>query len=401
MNFSLFVAKKIRHTEQASFSRTVTYVGIGTIGLGVSIILISFAILFGFKQAIIDKISGFYGDYKISKVSENHSQSASFIQVPPNWESSILQNQEIKFLHKIVQTPGLVVGKKSLSGIIIKGTQSKEFLSTILPQHLLGGRSKFLTKSSIIISKTIAEKCQVKVGDKLILYYLQAANRPRKVTVQAIFETGLEEIDQYTVFCDIGWVKEMIQVPANLYTSVEVHTKEHQTDIYQKLEKSLPETVKVESIQELDPAIFDWLGMLDRNIVILITLLLVVAGFNIIATLWVLIMERIPMIGLLKSMGASNTQIRRIFWWNGMFILIWGLIIGNLFALVFCYLQGEYHLIPLDPSTYYMNSVPIAWSSQSWLLTNIGTIALVAVFLSIPTLYIQKISPLEAIRFRE
>jgi lipoprotein-releasing system permease protein len=112
-------------------------------------------------------------------------------------------------------------------------------------------------------------------------------------------------------------------------------------------------------------------------------------------------MERIPMIGLLKSIGASNRQIRRIFWWNGMFILSWGILFANLIALAFCYLQDQYHLIPLDASTYYMHAVPIYWSGQAWLYTNLGTLALVGIFLSIPTLYIQKISPLEAIRFRD
>ncbi len=401
MNFSLFVAKKIRNTEQTSFSKTVTYVGMGTIALGTAIVIISFAILFGFKQAIVQKITGFSGNYKISRVSEDHSLTPQFLQVPKAWEEQVLAMNGVDYLHKTVQSPGILVGEKTLSGMVVKGTDSKEFLEKELNPHLIEGKLGLLGKQEVYLSKSIAEKCQVKAGEHLILYFLSAANRPRKVLVKGIYETGLEEIDQYTVFGNLAWVKELTQVPENLHSSVEVHLKEGAADLSKVIEKTLPIELRLDTIEEIDPAIFDWLVMLDRNIVILITLLLFVAGFNLIATLWVLIMERIPMIGLLKSIGASNRQIRRIFWWNGMFILSWGILFANLIALAFCYLQDQYQLIPLDASTYYMHAVPIYWSGQAWLLTNLGTIILVAIFLSIPTLYIQKISPLEAIRFRD
>ncbi len=401
MNFSLFVAKKIRNTEQTSFSRTVTYVGMGTIALGTAIVIISFAILFGFKQSIIRKITGFSGQYKISRVSEDHSLTPQFLQVPKVWEEQVMAMQGVEYLHKTVQSPGILVGEKTLSGMVVKGTDSKDFLEKELKPNLLEGKLGLLGKQEVYLSKIIADKCQVKSGDKLILYFLNAANRPRKVIVKGIYETGLEEIDQYTVFANLAWVKELNEVPENLHSSVEVHLKEGSADLSKVIEKTLPIELRLDTIEEIDPAIFDWLVMLDRNIVILITLLLFVAGFNLIATLWVLIMERIPMIGLLKSMGASNRQIRRIFWWNGMFILSWGILLANLIAFGFCYIQDQYQLIPLDPGTYYMHAVPIYWSAQAWLLTNLGTLTLVGIFLSIPTLYIQKISPLEAIRFRD
>jgi lipoprotein-releasing system permease protein len=125
-----------------------------------------------------------------------------------------------------------------------------------------------------------------------------------------------------------------------------------------------------------------------------------VACFNLIATLWVLIMERVPMVGLLKSMGASASQIRRIFWWNGLFILVRGLLIGNVIAFLFCYLQSTYHLIPLDPESYYMSSVPIEWDVTTWGIVNALSILLVSFMMSIPTLLITKIEPNEALNFK-
>ena len=373
----------------------------GTIALGTAIVIVSFAILFGFKKAIIHKITGFSGDYKISRVSEDHSLTPKFLQVPKAWEEQVLAMEGVDYLHKTVQSPGILVGETTLSGMVVKGTDSPNFLEKEFKNTLVSGTLGSLKKQEIYVSKIIADKCQVKAGDPLILYFLNAPNRPRKVKVKGIYETGLEEIDQYTVFGNLSWVKELNQIPENLNSSVEVHLKDGAGDLSKVIEKTLPVELRLDTIQEIDPGIFDWLLMLDRNIVILITLLLFVAGFNLIATLWVLIMERIPMIGLMKSMGASNGQIRKIFWWNGMFILCWGILIANAIALAFCWLQDQYQLIPLDRGTYYMDAVPIYWSAQIWLFVNLGTMLLVGIFLSIPTIYIQKISPLEAIRFRE
>jgi lipoprotein-releasing system permease protein len=166
------------------------------------------------------------------------------------------------------------------------------------------------------------------------------------------------------------------------------------------IERNLPAEWKLETIVELYPSLFDWMNMLDRNIVIFISLLLVVACFNLIATLWVLIMERIPMVGLLKALGSSQKQIRTIFWWNGFFILLRGLLIGNLIAILFCYIQYTYKLIPLDPTNYYMNSVPILWDMPTWIYVNVGTCLLVALTMTIPTLFIKKIEPKDAINYK-
>jgi len=156
----------------------------------------------------------------------------------------------------------------------------------------------------------------------------------------------------------------------------------------------------LETSEELYPALYDWMKMLDRNIIIFISLLMLVACFNLIATLWVLIMERVPMIGLLTALGSNHSQIRRIFWWNGFFIMLRGLVLANLFAASFCWVQDTYQLIPLDPENYYMSAVPIQWDALTWLFVNIGTIVLVSIMIYIPTQLIQKIDPKDAINYK-
>jgi lipoprotein-releasing system permease protein len=271
-----------------------------------------------------------------------------------------------------------------------------------LANNLIAGSAILSEKQSIIISHALSKQLKAKLNDQLIFYFLSNPERPRKVKISGIYETGLEELDKMYVLADREWVQKM-----NGWTSDSLGTYEV---FYQKgadfnslttqIEKNMPLEWKLDTIYEIYPAMFDWMMMLDRNIVIFISLLLIVAAFNLIATLWVLIMERIPMIGLLKALGCDHKQIQRIFWWNGFFIILRGLILANMIAAAFCFVQDQYKIIPLDPESYYMNSVPIHWSAETWLYVNVFTCLLVAVIIVLPTLFIKKINPQEALNYK-
>ena len=401
MNFPLFVARRIRNTQETSFSKTVTWVGVGTISLGISIILIAFSILFGFKSAIQEKLTSFSGDIRVSKLSGNHSISESPIHKNQAWEKSVAQLPYINHIQSHIQKPGILVGKTGLAGIVIKGI-GQDMPHTQIKNNLIKGLPYLKNSQDVIISQILAKQLKTSINQSLILYFLSQPERPRKVNVTGIYETGLEELDKIFILADLDWVQKMNGWSADSLGSYEVILKKgadlNQSAYY--LEKDLPTEWKLETIVELYPSLFDWMNMLDRNIVIFISLLLVVACFNLIATLWVLIMERIPMVGLLKALGSSQKQIRTIFWWNGFFILLRGLLIGNLIAIIFCYIQYTYKLIPLDPENYYMTSVPILWDTPTWIYVNVGTCLLVALTITIPTLFIKKIDPKDAINYK-
>lgn len=401
MNFPLFVARRIRNTHETSFSKTVTYVGIGTISLGTCIILVAFSILFGFKNAIIQKITNFSGDLRISQISGNHSLSESPMQRNEAWEKTIRNHPYVDHLQAHVQKPGILVGDKGLAGVVIKGIGNDMPLSQI-NQNIISGSGQIKKGQSIILSKELAHQLKVGINQSVILYFLSQPNRPRKVQVQGIYETGLEELDKLFVLADRAWVQKMNGYTADSLGTYEVYLKPNVNlnIAANRLTSSLPPTWKLETKEELFPALFDWMMMLDRNIIIFIVLLLIVACFNLIATLWVLIMERIPMVGLLKALGSSAAQIRSIFWWNGFFILLRGLLLGNILAMGFCWLQATYHLIPLDPLNYYMNSVPIFWDWLTWVWVNLGTCGLVSIIIYIPTHFITKIDPQTAINYK-
>jgi len=401
MNFPLFVARRIRNTQETSFSKTVTWVGIGTISLGISIILIAFSILFGFKSAIQEKLTSFSGDIRISKLSGNHSISENPIIKNPGWEKSVTKQSFVKHIQSHIQKPGILVGNTGLAGVVIKGI-GQDMPRTQIKKNISKGLPYLKNSQDVIISQILANQLKTDLNQSLILYFLSQPERPRKVKVTGIYETGLEELDKMFILADRQWVQKMNGWSKDSLGSYEIMlTKgaDLNASAYQ-LEKNLPTEWKLETIVELYPSLFDWMNMLDRNIVIFISLLLLVACFNLIATLWVLIMERIPMVGILKALGSSQKQIRTIFWWNGFFILLRGLLIGNLIAIVFCYLQYTYHLIPLDPENYYMNSVPILWDTPTWVYVNVGTCLLVALTITIPTLFIKKIEPKDAINYK-
>jgi lipoprotein-releasing system permease protein len=401
MNFPLFVARRIRKTQDTSFSKTVTYVGIGTVALGTAIILVAFAILFGFKTTIQDKLTSFSGDARISQISSNRSLAESPLTRNKEWESNTVKRSEIDHIQAHVQRPGILVGKEGLAGIVVKGI-GKDLPAKQLQKNIISGSNSLSGPQEVILSKALAKQLKVKTQGSLILYFLSAPQRPRKVKVAGIYETGLEELDKLFVLADRDWVQIMNGWTADSLGTYEVFFK-NKDNLEAKtnaLAKTMPPEWRIQPLTEIYPALFDWMTMLDRNIVIFISLLFVVACFNLIATLWVLIMERVPMVGLLKSMGASAAQIRRVFWWNGLFILVRGLLIGNGLAFLFCYLQSTYHLIPLDPESYYMTSVPIEWDATTWGIVNLLTMVLVGFMMSIPTLLITKIQPTEALNFK-
>ena len=401
MNFPLFVARRIRKTQDTSFSKTVTYVGIGTVAVGTAIILVAFAILFGFKTTIQDKLTSFSGDARISQISGNRSLSESPLTRNREWENQIRNRQEIDHIQANVQRPGIIVGKEGLAGIVVKGI-GKDLPAKQLQKNMISGTTSLAGPQEVILSEALAKQLKVKTNGSLILYFLSAPERPRKVKIKGIYETGLEELDKLFILAEIGWVQKMNGWTADSLGTYEVYFKDKQNldAKTNALAKTMPPEWRIQPVTEIYPALFDWMTMLDRNIVIFISLLFVVACFNLIATLWVLIMERVPMVGLLKSMGASASQIRRIFWWNGLFILVRGLLLGNGIAFLFCYLQYTYHLIPLDPASYYMTSVPIEWSAATWGIVNGLTVLLVGFMMSIPTLLITKIEPNEALNFK-
>ena len=255
--------------------------------------------------------------------------------------------------------------------------------------------------NEVLLSRVLANKLLIEVGDKVTLYFVQQPPRFRRVEVVGIYETYLENFDEKIVIGELQMIRNLNGWTSDQVGGLELHVDDPaKADAYASLfEEKLDYDLKLSDSRERFLDIFDWLTLLDTNVVVFISLIGFVAVFNMGAILFLLIMERTQMIGLLKAMGAKNSQVRALLFWNGIHILGKGLLYGNAIALGLGALQYYFHLVPLDPISYYMSYVPIDWNWPVFLLLNLGVAVLTAAALWIPVGIISKVDPIKSIRF--
>jgi lipoprotein-releasing system permease protein len=406
MNFPYFISQRIQNTKTSSFSGTVTKIGVGSIAVGLAVMILAFAILFGYKDAIHQKLFSLTGHISVTKFSSNESNEDYPITTQTDLFKRKKNIAEIAHLQTVINKSGILKTRQDILGVIMKGI-SKDFDFERFTPNIVEGEQIDLRDSvsskDILISRIIANKLQLKVGDTPIIYFLNAPDRPRKLNIKGIYETGLEEFDKNLIVGDIRLIQRINGWGADSVGSYEIYVKNfEQLDATAKIvQDKLQPDMKLEKITNTFGGLFDWLSMMDRNIVIFLTLILFVASFNMISILLVLMLERTPMIGVLKALGGNDWQIRKIFLWSGFQMIFKGLIYGNILGIGICLLQKNYKIIPLDPASYYINTVPITLNWAVILLLNLATVSLVILVLVIPTFVITRIEPVKAIIFRK
>ena len=406
MNTELFLAQKIRKTKGKTFSSTVITIGVASIAVGITAIILSFAILFGFKNTIKEKLFAMSSHIQVSKITLNQSyEEAPFVD---NGDlKQILENNEnVASINTIALKSAILKSSSQITGTLLKGTD-QNYGWDKFENNLIAGRAiEFDTSgyaNEIIISQKLQRLLEVELDDDMLIYFIQSPPRARKVKIVGIYETGIQELDEAYALVDIGLIRKINNWSDNEIGHYEVFLKdpEYLNQTSDQLLENIPQDLRIHKITELMPQFFDWFGLLDRNIVIVIFLIIVIAGFNMVSVLLIMIMERTPMIGLLKSVGAGNAFIQKIFVTNALWIVVKGLIIGNLIAVSFLFIQDRFKVIPLDPENYYMKYVPVEWSWLTFLGVNIGTFLLVGAILILPSLSIFKITPVKALKYKD
>jgi lipoprotein-releasing system permease protein len=407
MNFPYFVSQRIRKPDANSFSSTVTKIGVGSIAVGLSLMIISFGVLFGFKDAIKQKLFSLSGHIKVVTFSDNQSVEDAY---PISNNNSFYKNHssipEIKHFQAVATKSGILKTQDEILGVIAKGI-GQDFDFETFNENIIEGKTIDFSDSSyskeILISKIISNKLRLKVGDNVIIYFLNNPDRPRKLSVKGIYETSLEEFDKNLIITDLRLLQKITGWGKDSVGSYEIVVKDFEQlrSSAKIIQEKIPADMRMTTVVDQNMALFDWLGMLDRNMVIFLPLIAFVAAFNMISILLVLMLERTPMIGLLKALGSPNWQIRKIFLWNGISMITKGLVLGNVIGIGLCSLQKYFKTIPLDSANYYMNYVPITLDWSIILLLNLATLALVTALLTIPTFVITRIQPVKAIAFRK
>ncbi|MFT6827021.1 MAG: lipoprotein-releasing system permease protein [Roseivirga sp.] len=404
MNLPYFIAKRISDPGDNSFSAIIHKIAIASVALGLAIMMIAFFVLGGFQNNIKDKIYSFSGHIQIKKFSLNNSFEEEPIVLEAARMEAVLNDPYVDHIQEYAHKPGLLTKDDEVYGLLFKGI-GRSYNATLFDDYLVEGKFIQFNDSTfsneVMVSQRMAKKMGLKVNDLVISYFIMDPPKTRRVKIVGIYNTGLDAFDSQMMVGDIGLVRQLNGWESDQVGGYEVYLKDVE-DIVEaddSISTKLNVEIYTEKVDEKYLQIFDWLNLLTQNVNIFIWLILLVASFNMVSVLFILIMERTQMIGTFKALGASNGMIRRIFSYNGIQLVLKGLLVGNAIAIGFALLQDQFHLIPLDAENYYMDYVPIYWDWPVTIGLNFLTLLLVTFVLIIPTAIIARINPVKAIKF--
>ena len=405
MNAATFISKRIFSLSKENLSSTVMRIAVTSVALGIAIMLISIAVVVGFKNQIKDKVIGFVAPIHIQALNQNESIE----ETPFLYDSVLNARLDMPFItemHKTANKAGIIKTDEEILAVVLKGVDcdfnwsyiDSYLVSGVTPRYVENERS-----NDVVISNIIAHKMKLKVGDPVRIWFVDSEMkaRGRKFNVAGIYETGLQECDERYLYCDLNQIRRLNGWENGEIGHLEiwVDNQEFIDDYNNKIYYSIPTNLVAYSAMETYPNIFDWLQLQDMNVIIIIALMLLVAGITIISMLLIIILERTSTIGLLKAMGASNGLIRRVFLKRSFRILLIGMIIGNIIGIGLCLVQQHYNVIALSPESYYLSAVPIELNWHYILALNIGTMILWILMLLLPTMLINNVRPSKSIRF--
>jgi len=359
----------------------------------------------GFQTEISDKIFSFTAHIQLTKFDASQSYQSAPISTQRPLRNQLKALPEIAHIQAFSQKPALLKTDIEIMGALIKGI-AKDFDTLRFQKNMVAGSSISFNDSTnsndLIISKKFANKLKLKVGDTIVVYFFQEPPRFRKMNIKGIYETGLEDFDDKIVLADNKLIQRLNNWADTLTGGYEIFVKDFSTldkGVTEKVLDLLDYDMAIDTVTSQYAHLFDWFEMLNRNVIIFLTIILVVASFNVVSVLLILIMERTNMIGSLKAFGATNQLIKRIFFYHGLQIVFKGIGLGNLLALGLGFIQYQFKLIPLDPENYYMNTVPIAWDWLNIIALNLLLVTIITLILWIPVSIISRITPIKAIRF--
>ena len=405
MNAATFISKRIFSLSKENLASTVMRIAVTSVALGIAIMLISIAVVVGFKNQIKDKVIGFVAPIHVQALNQNESIE----ETPFFYDEELVSRLDKPFItemHKTANKAGIIKTDDEIQAVVLKGVDA-DYNWTYIKTYLVGGEipqyDENERSNDVVISNIIAKKMNLDIGDPVRIWFVDAdmKARGRKFNVIGVYETGLQECDERFVYCDLNQIRRLNGWDDNeighleIWIDDESRISEYNRQVY----FSIPPYLVSYSAMDSYPQIFDWLALQDMNVVIIIVLMLLVAGITIISMLLIIILERTSTIGLLKAMGASNGLIRSIFLKRSCRILLIGMAIGNVFGIGLCLIQKFTNILSLSPESYYLSAVPIELNIWHILALNVGTMILWVLMLLLPTMLINNVRPSKSIRF--
>lgn len=418
MRFSLFIGKRLSFKEdESSTSSPGVVIAVSGIALAIVIMMIAVTVVTGFKNEIAEKVMGFESQITIipTLANQNSGISNEGIELSDDLLGIITDNAPAAKASLSLRQPGILKTDESFQGMIFKGfsdSESFRFISDNLVEGAIPDYSAPENRNSILISKSTARDLKLHPGDKIFAhFFLNDVIKSRNLTVSGIYDTHFSEYDKRLAFSHISMLQRVCSVDSTVGNAVEINGIPQKVDIdeiadnirsdaWKYVSSHRPDYIyNVESVHQTGALYFNWLELLDTNVVVILILMALVSGFTLISSLFIIILERIRTIGLLKSLGADNATIREIFIFIAQRLVLRGLIIGNIIGIGLLLIQKRFHLVPLDPDAYYLNYVPV---DINWLYIaaiNVGVIIVSSLVLILPTQIITTISPAKSIRY--
>ena len=405
MSFAFYIAQRI-HFSKGDDSQRVSppaiRIAIAGIAIGLVVMILSVAIVVGFKKEIRDKVIGFGGHLQIHAMSGNRTYEAPPICLNDSVSDLIGSIEGIYDKKPYITKPSVLKTEDDFLSVVVKGVAD-------------------VSDREILVSQTIADKLGIKTGDKLQLFFIQndlnadqfalgaeeASVKSRKVTVSGIYSTQFNEYDKQMIIGSLSLLQGVNEWDEDMYSGLEISISDYDwlDDIYYDLIYALKDwqdrrgtSFYVQTVEQLNPQIFSWLDLLDTNVWVILILMAVVASFTMISGLLIIILERTSMIGIFKAMGCTNYQLRKVFLYVATFLIGKGLLIGNIIGITLCLIQYYLHPVKLDPENYYLEWVPISINVFEIVAINVGTIVISLLVLIVPSALVANITPVKAIQ---
>ena len=399
------LARRILHRENGRLAKPIVRLSMFGVSLGITIMLIALGVTSGYKSIIQEKVVAMGQHISISHYDNNYSYEQIPIAFNDTLSETLRTVPEIIAIQPFATKVGIIKTTDQVEGVVLKGVD-KAFDGVAFSKNLIEGDTLQLddstTNNNIIISKKLSEKLKLKLGDKARLYFVQDPPRQRSFTITGIYETGMPEFDSKFAIVDLKHVQKLNDWSPQQVGGVEILTSDYDKidEVGEKLHHTIDINLKAETIKQKYPEIFDWIALFDTNVSVLLIITTIVCMITMLSVFFVIILEQTPLIGTLKTLGMRTAGIVKTFIIVAGYTLARGLLAGNVIALGLGWLQQKFHIVKLNPDTYYINYVPIKFDVLNVLLLNLGVFIACLLVLVVPAWFVsKKISPVKSLRF--
>lgn len=413
MKLEWFIARRISgKTYNKGVSSTVVKIAVAAVALSVAVMIVSMSVIIGFKNEIMDKVVGFGSCVNIVNRETGGNYETMPISSEQDFFPSIENEQGINHIQRYVMKPAILKSGADILGVIIKGVGGEYDFKFFEDNMVEGCAPKIIAgqkTDSMLISKRMAELLNLKLGDKVVAYFVQDPPRMRKYTVSGIYQTGLEDYDKLFCFTDMTDIQKI-----NGWNDNQISGFEVMIDDFSKLEdmSSLVREyagyqisedgamLRVTNVKDNNRQLFDWITLTEMNVYVILAIMFFVAFVNMSTAMLIIIFERAAMIGIMKAVGSCNWLIRKIFIIQSAHITSRGVVIGNIVAAVLILLEQYFHLVGLDPASYYVDHVPAEFQLWYFVAIDLGTLLVMSIMLVLPSMAISKMEPAKVVNFR-